>query len=123
MKTDYYDKKGCCLVCNEAKEGCLCYECKCRNCYWYEYDSHDKGHCNHPDSSYSKNEWNDSYHEYIWIGNIKKETEKALYCELVDIEDNIMIICWVPKLVLTSPFKGALIKNWWLMKKDIIDYE
>lgn len=36
---------GCCLVCPEAHEGCLCYECKCRKCYCYTYDGNDSGHC------------------------------------------------------------------------------
>jgi len=26
---------GCCLYCSNAEEGCLCYECKCKKCYWY----------------------------------------------------------------------------------------
>ncbi len=42
---DYYSQEGCCLTCpSERKkkhlqndEKCLCYECKCRKCDWYEY--------------------------------------------------------------------------------------
>lgn len=44
--------KGCCLNCPYAYPGCLCYECKCKNCYWYsspeEYDF-EKGHCDKTD--------------------------------------------------------------------------
>jgi len=43
---------GCCLNCRESEPGCLCYECKCKQCYWYsspeEYDK-DKGHCDKTD--------------------------------------------------------------------------
>ena len=30
---------GCCLLCDDAKPGCLCYDCKCSKCCWYEFDS------------------------------------------------------------------------------------
>jgi hypothetical protein len=34
---DYYElKTGCCLHCPKAHPGCLCYNCKCKSCYWYE---------------------------------------------------------------------------------------
>jgi hypothetical protein len=39
---DYYSATqdgtsfGCCLLCSDAKPGCLCYSCKCTKCYWYE---------------------------------------------------------------------------------------
>lgn len=29
------DEEGCCLLCPEQEEGCLCFECKCTKCYWY----------------------------------------------------------------------------------------
>lgn len=38
---DYYtltkvgEENGCCLLCEDAEEGCLCYDCKCKKCYWY----------------------------------------------------------------------------------------
>lgn len=34
---DYYEEGGgCCLHCPNAKKGCLCFECKCTKCYWYD---------------------------------------------------------------------------------------
>ena len=50
---DYYDEyieedgiHGCCKLCDDAKDGCLCYDCRCTKCYWYEYDySLEKGYC------------------------------------------------------------------------------
>jgi hypothetical protein len=49
---DYYNKglngqSGCCLVCPEAHEGCLCYDCKCKKCFYYSPPEgfSDKGSC------------------------------------------------------------------------------
>ena len=35
---DYYalDDLGCCLICPDAYDGCLCYNCKCKKCDWYD---------------------------------------------------------------------------------------
>ena len=38
------DGMGCCLKCPNAEPECLCYECCCRKCYWYEEGEH-KGKC------------------------------------------------------------------------------
>ena len=39
MQIDCYDysenEVGCCLNCPSSYPGCLCYECKCKKCYWY----------------------------------------------------------------------------------------
>lgn len=46
MGINYYDEyegtgeRGCCLCCEEAEEGCLCYDCKCSKCS--EYDDYQK---------------------------------------------------------------------------------
>lgn len=42
-----YEFFGCCLVCEAASPGCLCFDCKCRKCYWYSPPEGDdwKGHC------------------------------------------------------------------------------
>jgi len=54
---DYYGEEGCCKTCptwkkeeNRIEEGkCLCFDCKCRKCIWYEWDSfEEKGKCTHP---------------------------------------------------------------------------
>jgi hypothetical protein len=53
--TDYYlseYSRGCCLNCRDARDGCLCKECKCKQCYWYtspeDWDGK-KGHCDKTD--------------------------------------------------------------------------
>ncbi len=54
MQEDFFDysendiNTGCCLYCENAKEGCLCIECKCKKCYWYsppENPDEEKGKC------------------------------------------------------------------------------
>lgn len=35
---DYYEEEGCCLTCPDAYPGCLCFECKCRQCAHYDVD-------------------------------------------------------------------------------------
>lgn len=48
---DYYDSEedGCCLNCENAKDGCLCFECKCTKCYWYRKDdNNENGYCELP---------------------------------------------------------------------------
>jgi hypothetical protein len=64
---------GCCLVCPEAYTGCLCYECKCRQCYHYTYDGNDSGHCD-----IAKEVWRERLQERQKIENKKwiKETKK-----------------------------------------------
>jgi hypothetical protein len=46
---DYYDEtgynEGCCLKCDNAHPGCLCYDCKCKKCYWYQAIGDGKGIC------------------------------------------------------------------------------
>lgn len=34
---NYYDEddEGCCLICEDAEDGCLCYNCKCTRCFNY----------------------------------------------------------------------------------------
>lgn len=47
-KIDYSDSDiHCCLNCETAKPGCLCYSCRCTSCYFYtspEYED-EKGFC------------------------------------------------------------------------------
>ena len=35
LYADFYGEDGCCLTCEDAEEGCLCYACKCTKCEWY----------------------------------------------------------------------------------------
>ena len=45
---DYHEEEdeGCCLVCPEAEEGCLCYDCKCSKCDNYRREEdEEEGYC------------------------------------------------------------------------------
>ena len=52
---DYSDSEdGCCLNCEDAETGCLCYDCKCTKCFHYtppdesgefDEDGFEKGVC------------------------------------------------------------------------------
>lgn len=38
---DYFKEPsdtGCCLDCSNSYKGCSCYECKCKKCYWYNWE-------------------------------------------------------------------------------------
>ena len=58
---------GCCLSCEDSKQGCLCYECKCTQCYHYT----------NPDESFCHdNEGNEKGVCDIAISNHLKKREK-----------------------------------------------
>ena len=44
---DYYGTGGCCLTCDkeEKREGCLCFDCKCKKCDDYISLEDGKGEC------------------------------------------------------------------------------
>jgi hypothetical protein len=44
---DYHalEDPGCCLLCEDAEEGCLCFECKCRKCSHYVPGAWGGGRC------------------------------------------------------------------------------
>lgn len=42
---DYYEKEGCCLTCPDAKDGCLCFDCKCTKCFHYTPNYGEGGIC------------------------------------------------------------------------------
>ena len=43
-ETERDEQSGCCLKCNSSAPGCLCSNCKCSQCFWYELEW-DKGRC------------------------------------------------------------------------------
>ncbi len=72
---DYSEQEynsGCCLKCPDAHIGCLCYECKCKNCYWYsspEDNGLEKGHCDKTDSLIREKKEN-------WLNNYSKQVKE-----------------------------------------------
>ena len=111
---DYYlefeasisDEKGCCLLCGESYPDCLCYDCKCTNCYWYEPSSEyfgesgeRRGCCEHirPGEGTSK----------IKIKNATESTSKAVHAEIDGW------IGWIPLSVIN---KEGYVKQWFIDK-------
>lgn len=53
MSENFYESEdsGCCLICPDAHDGCLCYDCKCSQCTEYEpegdfdEEGNEKGYC------------------------------------------------------------------------------
>ena len=108
---DYYDEyigmdiHGCCLICPDAEDGCLCYDCKCTKCYWYEPE---EGYCELVD--YFKQEREEKRNKYSnkKIRNIIKCTEKAVYGQ-IEFSD----LMWIPKSVFN---KDGFVKQWFVDK-------
>ena len=130
---DYYelDDPGCCLICEDAFEGCMCYNCKCSKCEWYS--------ANHPAGSESydyvngkevcvlvdflkaqkQEKWEESQKKSKFkIDNILKSTEKAIKCTLINTNNNSVseTIFWIPLSVLS---KDKFIKNWFVEKNIV----
>lgn len=86
---DYYElainhgDSGCCLVCDDAEPGCLCFGCKCTKCSRYDTDLKK---CEI--AVLIKNRASKISIEYK---DIKYETEKAYLINFFDKE------CWLPK--------------------------
>jgi hypothetical protein len=66
---------GCCIQCDYAELGCLCFDCKCKKCYWYSSPEEYNGENGHCDKTMSKEEWKEYYEEQgqIRIENYKKK--------------------------------------------------
>jgi hypothetical protein len=102
----YYGEDGCCLTCEkeEKREGCLCYDCKCKKCRHYNpsafdsstpyYDSERWFVCDLAERW--KKEAEKRYEErtqiiYFFDFEIKRETEKGILVKKKEKE------FWLPK--------------------------
>ena len=110
---DLLEESGCCLLCASAKDECLCYNCKCKQCINYE---------NHIESGFCliAKEWKQESSKKYQLGNkfskfiicdIIKETIKAYYCKIKGL--NLEKEIWIPKSVVDS---SGNIKLWFLWK-------
>lgn len=79
---NYYEleyNSGCCLKCSESHEGCLCYNCKCKKCYWYtppEENDGEKGICDLVEEL--KRERKEKFLEELRIKELIKEKQSEL---------------------------------------------
>ena len=125
FQEDYYGEDGCCLTCDpewqeehlldhSAKEGyCLCKECMCRQCFWYEpdysgdYGWSDGGSCTYPRQKYiSKDKVSDKK-----IKNVVEATSKAVHAEI----EGLSGLFWIPKSVIS---KDEFVKEWFIKSKQ-----
>lgn len=114
---DYYESgdEGCCLNCPNAEPGCLCFQCKCSQCYWYSLNqqiSTDGGYCVLANFWREEREEEEDYSQspntrYL-IDRIHKETNKAVLASFIVVD-------------ATLAEKPRLSKQFWIPKTIIID--
>ena len=53
-RADYYGKPGCCLTCSKTHKGCLCFDCRCTHCIYYERSIfRANGECRYPQKRFT----------------------------------------------------------------------
>jgi len=111
---DYYEEYleldccGCCLLCVYSEDGCLCYDCKCRQCYWYHPIDCYEGYCEKiSDLKRNKREHAHSSSNKK-IRNVSKTTDKAILAQ-IDFSD----LMWIPKSAINI---DGYVKNWFIEK-------
>ena len=97
----------------EEKKGyCLCVECMCRQCFWYEPDYDDSGcrdggSCTYPrQKGVSKNNLSDKK-----VRNVVESTTKAVHSEI----EGLPGLFWIPKSVIDN---NGYIKEWFVKSKQ-----
>jgi len=97
--------RGCCLLCEDAEEGCLCVDCKCRQCSHYEapYRAEDEGHCDLTESDEDFTAGKVLRH--VRFEAILAETPKA---KLIQFDATTKQ--WVPKSIM----QGDCVQAWFL---------
>ena len=111
---DYYeysdfDEPGCCLICPDAELGCLCYDCKCKKCYWYSYYLYsDEGECEL--ALMFKQEKREEANSYsgIKVKNVISCNSKSVYGQVGNSK-----LIWIPLSVISNE---GYIKNWFVDK-------
>jgi len=96
--SDYYGEEGCCLTCEDeikeihtlgTGEGCLCLECKCRQCAYYEITDSDSGVC--VIARRKREDWRDVG---FLVDKVLRKTPKAYLLSLGGLE------LWFPRAVI-----------------------
>jgi hypothetical protein len=90
-------------LCEKKARGCLCTDCKCRDCYWYKNTFNDfgekEGYC---ELAMEERIWKNEYGDKQ-IKNITQSTSRAVFGELEGK------IGWIPLSVIN---KDGFVKNW-----------
>jgi len=128
---DYYEFEdpGCCLICEDAEPGCLCYDCKCSKCCWYsgndygveEFTPEGDRYCVLVDVMRDQHESGKLSSEFKIYERLNY-TEKAVKCTIINnksktISENEF---WVPLSVIN---KDNQIQSWFIDNKFIKNFK
>jgi len=103
---DWYELEddGCCLICENAEPGCLCYNCKCSKCIHYSKNIDpfiDEGFCNLVEKWREEAESEDD--RYKIIQRIH-ESKKAILAVVQDVDTQRPLnqAYWIPKSIIIN---------------------
>jgi len=119
---DYHELEdwGCCLICEDGYEGCICYNCKCSKCKWYSGNDNDMVFattdmggkwCTLVDLWREKGNENSEYQIFSKL----IETPKAFKCTLKRVKVISKTVFWIPKSILNKNY----VKKWFVEKEKI----
>lgn len=119
---DYYelDDPGCCLICEDAYDGCLCFNCKCSKCSMYSENDPESESIDENGKRYCVLTYTFSYDNQklstFKVHEISNRTNKAILCSIIDnnskaVSENEF---WIPFSVVN---KENYIKNWFVEKE------
>ena len=109
---------GCCILCDDAEPGCLCYTCKCRQCVHYEADDgFGDGYCTLADEWRSNPIKPDTHYK---IGQLERETDKAVLATIIKLPQKILLSTkyWIPKSIIIDKFYVPR----WFSKKTFTEH-
>lgn len=111
---DYYneslekDMPGCCLNCPNAGPGCLCFDCMCTKCYWY--DPLDQ-RCEMAHILSEKQRKNKLECKEGKVRNVVKISTDSILCQIGILSP----LMWVPFSVIE---RDGSVKDWFLKKHE-----
>ncbi len=109
--TDYYENGdgGCCLHCEDAAPGCMCYDCKCSKCFWYSKHPYESGgSCDIADDFRAQSDFNSEFCDLDYLSVIEKR-EKSSLLAFSDAKEY-----WIPNQFI----EGNRIMRWILLQKN-----
>ena len=95
---------GCCLLCDDAKPGCLCPRCKCKRCVHYEEDDGvGGGYCTLADELRANPIKPDVHYKIV---QLEIETGKAVLATIIKLPQKTLLSnkYWIPKSIIIGNF-------------------
>jgi hypothetical protein len=114
MCADWYSlgDLGCCLICPDAKEGCLCFNCKCKKCFYYS-KGFNKGYCDLTETLKEEK-------KQRWIEE-KNEEERIKFensNKLKDLNQEIEKLKNIQNGILTYTYTCQKCNNWFVTLQE-----